>query len=206
MLVGMEPESKTSPAEASPSATRRGPLAEPDFNRPVRLIADLLIEPEFPKSALGEFVDIGGYTGVVVDVVSQSLKVRSPEGVTKSFNAGGLRKLYGPRVLPEPIPMTIPPPPPPPTPTPRPRAAEPPPPPPPKREVIIQPDFSKPVRKIAEFVGRSDYPKCVYGEHVEIAGFIGVVVEIVNRSLKVRSPAETTRSYNTDALRRLYGA
>jgi hypothetical protein len=44
----------------------------------------------------------------------------------------------------------------------------------------------------------------VLGEHVEIGDYTGVVVQIVNRSLKVRSRAETTRSYNADALKKLY--
>jgi hypothetical protein len=136
----------------------------------------------------------------VVNVVHQSLKIRAPDGTTTSYNAAGLRKLYGPRVVPEPVDSSwmtrSPEPPKPETPVPLPA---------PKREIITEPDFNKPVRKIGELVGRPDYPKCAYGEHVEIGGYVGVVVEIVNRSLRVRSKAETTRSYNADALRRLYG-
>lgn len=190
---------------AEPAAVPLPAQSEPGLNRSAKPIAELLLQPGFPKSALGETVDIGGYIGVVADVVNQSLKVRSSEGVTKSFNAGGLRKLYGPRVLPEPYPQPheaeSPAPP-------RPRAIrreETPSPPPPKREVVAEPDFAKPVKKISDLARLPDFPKCALGEHVEIAGYTGVVVEIVNRSLKVRSQAEITRSYNADALRRLYG-
>ena len=49
----------------------------------------------FPKCAFGEYVDIRGYAGVVVEIVNQSLKVRSPEGSIRSYNATGLRKLFG---------------------------------------------------------------------------------------------------------------
>jgi hypothetical protein len=184
--------------------------AELESSRAPRPISELIPAPDFPRSALGELVDIGGYVGVVVDLVNQSLKVRSSEGVTKSFNAGGLRKLYGPRIIPDPIPE--------PAPTvsaERPReipkrpVASPsppsPPPPPPKRELVLEPDFTKPVKNISAYVTRPDYPRCMLGEHVEIAGYSGVVVELVNRSLKVRSRAEITRSYNADALRKLYG-
>ena len=195
------PTDKLSPARNQTAVT------EPDFNRPLKLIGELIAGPDFPKSALGEFVDIGGYTGVVMEIVNQSLKVRSPEGVTKSFNANGLRRIYGPVVRPDPLPEAQS------APsrnTPSPWKAKEeeqpiPAPPPPKVERPIEPDFSKPARKIGEFVKRSDYPQCVLGEHIEVAGYNGVVVQIVNRSLKVRAPNEVTRSYNADALRRLYG-
>jgi hypothetical protein len=199
----MEPDQSASGSGSRPPDFRQS--STPELSRPARLIAELIVAPEFPKSALGELVDIGGYIGVVVDVVSQSLKVKSAEGVTKSFNAGGLRKLYGPRIVPEPSPMRESPPSPPP-----PRKTferEPPPlPPAPKREIVVNPDFSKPITKISAYLGRPDYPKCLLGEHVDIGGYAGVVVEIVSRSVKVRSEAETTRSYNADSLRKLYGS
>jgi hypothetical protein len=78
-------------------------------------------------------------------------------------------------------------------------------PPAPKRELITDPNFDQPIKGIREFTSRPDYPKCTLGAHVEINGYTGVVVEIVNRSLKVRSPQEITRSYNADVLRKLYG-
>jgi hypothetical protein len=174
--------------------------ASPEPSRSPIPIADLLVKPDFPKSALGQFVDIGGYAGTVVDIVNQSLKVKSPEGITKSFNAHGLRRIYGPVIRAEPPPEA-------PLPSPSARPAF-------ERELPaavlpsvpppIEPDFSRPVRKIGEFVRRPDYPQCLLSEHVQIAGYTGVVVQIVNKSLKVRSQAEITRSYNADALRRLH--
>src|SRR5689334_10393496 len=200
----MQSESENVPGSRAPSRTV---ITEPDYGRPLKPIAELLTDADFPQSALGEHVDIGGYTGVVTQIVKESLRVRSQDGTTKSFNAHGLRRIYGPVVRPEPPPL------PPPsttsarhTPVPSPWAEEPAPPPAaPKVEPVVEPDFTKPVKKISEFVKRPDYPQCVLGEHVEIAGYSGVVIQIVNRSLKVRAPAEITRSYNADALRRLYG-
>jgi hypothetical protein len=194
--------------EAPQPARPRTVITDPDFTRPLKPVAELLTVPDFPKSALGENVDIGGYTGVVVEIVNQSLKVRSQEGVTKSFNVNGLRRIYGPVIRPDPIPE--PPPEPPRAPVPSvPRRvfaseAPPPPPPPPRAEPVVEPDFTKRVKKISEFIGRTDYPRCLLGEHIEIGGYTGVVVQIVGRSLKVRSPAEITRSYNADALRKLH--
>ena len=198
----MDTESEK-PADRPKQRPNRVDASNLDFNRPAKLIAELLAAPDFPKAALGELVDIGGYTGVVVDIVNQSLKVRSPEGVTKSFNAHGLRRIYGPRPSFAPEIRNEPP------------IAAPSPDHPPKLETvvaepeapaIIEPDFSKPVKKIAEFVERPDYPGCVLSEHIDVNGYTGVVVQIVNRSLKVRSAAETTRSYNADALRKIFGA
>lgn len=200
----MQSEADNQPAHLPPAGS--GPVT-PDFTRPLRPVTELLTDDSFPRNALGEFLDIGGYTGVVVEIVGHSLRVRSPEGVTKSFNVNGLKRIYGPRVLPEPIPVPS---------YDRPPASRPAPASPwpsssrlasapaPEKEQALEPDFTKPVRNINEFVRRPDYPQCVLGEHIDISGYTGVVVQIVNRSLKVRSPAETTRSYNADALRRLF--
>ncbi len=195
-----EPDhSSETPAPTPPPGSGR----DPESARPPKPIAELLEVADFPRSALGEWVDIGGYVGVVADVVNQSLKVRSPDGVTKSFNANGLRRIYGRMIPPEPPPSLRDWPPPshsvvrekpePPAPEPKPQP------------VTIEPDFTKPVQKIADLVKRPDYPQSILGEHVLIGEYTGVVVQIVNRSLKVRSPAEITRSYNADALRKLYG-
>src|SRR5690242_8102150 len=150
-------------------------ITNPDFSRAVRPISELVVEADFPKNALGEYVDVGGYAGVVIDVVHHSLKVRSPEGVTKSYNVNGLRKIYGPVVRPEPIPEAKPAPPARPEPnlapwerTPEVVV--------PKREVITEPDFTKPVKNIADWVTHPNYPKCLFGEHIEIGGYTGVVV------------------------------
>jgi hypothetical protein len=160
-------------------------------------IAEFAGRPDYPECLRGQLIDIGGYVGVVADIVHNSIKVRSPEGMVRSFNFHTLRKLYGPRLEPEPIiaSRTLPEPP---------ESPEPEEPITPKRQVIAEPNFDAPIQSIQAFTGRSDYPQCTLGAHIEIADYQGVVVEIVNRSLKVRSPAEITRSYNADALRKLY--
>jgi hypothetical protein len=71
--------------------------------------------------------------------------------------------------------------------------------------VIEEPDFSTPVKPITEFAGRPDFPKCIYGAHIEVGGFVGVVVEIVKQSIKFRSEDGLSRNYNAEGLRRLYG-
>jgi hypothetical protein len=183
------------PAERQGASAYRLAIEQPNFSSPVKPISELVTHSDFPKSALGEHVDIGGYTGVIVELVKDSLKVRSAEGVTRSFNSHGLRRIYGPALRPDPIneePIS------------RADQEQNPEGPSPESNVVTEPDFSKPVRNIAEFVGRQDFPRSTLGEHVEIAGYTGVVVEIVNRSLKVRSPAEITRSYNADVLRKLH--
>ena len=48
----------------APAETESVILA-PNFDRPLTPIADLVASPDFPQCALGEFVNIGGYTGVV---------------------------------------------------------------------------------------------------------------------------------------------
>src|SRR5437899_11886262 len=73
-------------------------------DRPILPIAELINRPEFPQCAIGEHVDIGGYTGVVAEIVNQSIKVRSPEGAIRGFNVHALRKLYGPAQHPKPSP------------------------------------------------------------------------------------------------------
>ncbi|MHC1766708.1 MAG: hypothetical protein AB9869_20785 [Verrucomicrobiia bacterium] len=188
--------------EPDPSASGTEPVHEnsstvqPNFSRALKPLAELVADPGFPHSALGEFTDIGGYTGVVVQVVKQSIKVRSPDGITRSFNANRLRTIYGPAPKPPPAPE--------PPPVSSPSRQEPSAPEAPKKPPAIEPDFTKPVRPIADLASRPDFPECVLGEHIEIGDYKGVVVQIVNRSLKVRSQAEITRSYNADALRKLH--
>jgi hypothetical protein len=187
----MDAESdKSQPASQASTQKPSSPSSE------VKQIAELVNSEDFPRCALGALVDIGGYTGVVAEIVNQSLKVRSSEGQTKSFNAGGLRRIYGRPVPPPPVPR-------------REMVEAPAEPSVPARlpeEPTIEPDFTKPVRPMSDFVKQADYPRCILREHVQIADYSGVVVQIVNRSLKVRSMAGATRSYNADALRRLHGA
>jgi len=58
-------------------------------------IGSLVRRPDFPGCAFGLFIDFHGFTGVAVELVGRSLKVRSREGATRSYNADGLRKIYG---------------------------------------------------------------------------------------------------------------
>jgi hypothetical protein len=167
-------------------------MTNPEPGPCAKLISELVIDPGFPQSAVGETVDIKGYTGVVVDVVNNSIKVRSSEGNTVSYNYNALRRLYSPRTAPEPIE---------PEPAPAVPAAAPA---QPKREVILQPNFRAPLTPIESLVHRPDFPKCAFGLHVDLHGYSGVVVELVGLSLKVRSREGPTRSYNADGLRKIY--
>jgi hypothetical protein len=178
---------------------------DPDFSSPVKPIAEFVMRPDFPECVLGEHVDIGGYIGVVIGVVRQSIKVRSQDGGTASFNSHGLRRIYGP---PEPEP-----------PRPRERVDVPaatagpisdmPPgreksaPAAPSRE-IPDPDFDQPVIPIATLVSSLDFPENALGKHVKVEGYAGVVVRVVNQSVKIRSRAGTSRGYNAQQLQNIY--
>ncbi|MCI0537532.1 MAG: hypothetical protein L0Z50_20140 [Verrucomicrobiales bacterium] len=175
-------------------------MIEPDFNKPLRPIAAFAATDDFPRNALGEFVDIGGYTGVVVEIVSHSIKVRSQEGTTQRFNYNTLRRLYGPRIEPDPeVPVELSRPP-----SASQTASEMSSAPAQPRE-ILDPDFNRPLKPIKDLAGRSDFPQCAFGEFVEIGDYAGVVVAIVNQSLKIRSRQGTSRKYNAEILRKLYG-
>ena len=196
--------SPTPPLSGKPASTPAGSPAKPravithpNFAAPVRPISEFVTHPDFPRNALGEHVDIGGYPGVVVEIVKHSIRVRASEGGTMSYNINTLRKLYGPHVPPPEEPAAAPAP-----------AAEPPPPARPevKRNFIANPDFNAPLIPIDTVVDLPDYPKCVFGKHLDLRGFAGVVIEIVHQSLKVRSREGSTRSYNADGLRRLYSS
>jgi hypothetical protein len=159
---------------------------------PAKPISELVAHPDFPNSAVGETVNIKDYTGVIIDIVKNSIKVRSPEGNTVSYNFHALRRLYGPRVEPEPL-VAEPPP-----------ASSPAAPAPPKRDIILEPNFNSPLVPIESLVHRPDFPNCTLGVFIDLHGFTGVVVELVGRSLKVRSQAGATRSYNADGLQKIY--
>jgi hypothetical protein len=160
---------------------------------PVKPISELVTDPDFPNSAVGKQVDIRGYTGVIMEVVKNSIKVRSAEGKTVSYNFHTLRKLYGPRHEPDEAPV-------------EPATAEPPAAPSqPKREVILEPNFAAPLVPIESLARHPDFPRCTFGVFLDLHGYTGVVVELVGRSLKVRSREGTTRSYNADGLRKIYG-
>jgi hypothetical protein len=188
------------PRERPSASGKRDVINEPNFDRPVKPIAEFAARSDFPQCAHGEFVDIGGYAGVVVEIVNQSMKVRSPEGATRSFNMHALRRLYVAPPEPQPFETSR-------TELPAvPTAPESETPKlPPKKEVITETNFDRSPRPITAVAGRPDFPKCALGELVEIAGYIGVVVEIANESLKVKSPQGIIRSYGVSSLRKLYG-
>jgi hypothetical protein len=168
-------------------------MANPRPDLPIELISELVTDPDFPDGALGKKVDIKGYTGLIVEVLKNSIRVRSAEGNTVSYNFHALRRLYGPRKAPpasppEQAPLT--------SPLPQPEA---------KREVIVEPNFRSPLVPIESLVHRPDFPGCAFGVSIDLHGFAGVVVELVGRSLKVRSREGSTRSYNGDGLRKIYG-
>lgn len=166
---------------------------EPDFNAPVKPISEFVDRPDFPECTVGEHVDIGGYTGVVVAIVRQSMRVRSAEGNTQGFNSYTLRRLYGRPPEPEIVGPTTS------SPVAPAEPAEPP------RDVVAEPNFDQPIVPISNLIGGPAFPKSALGKHVDISGYTGVVVEILNDSLKVRSPQGTSRNYNIPILKKLHG-
>jgi preprotein translocase subunit YajC len=167
--------------------------AEPNFEAPLKPIGELVVQADYPKCLLGAHVEIGGYTGVVIELLDQSLKVKSRDGATQRFNARVLQRVYGPKikVAERPARATYK------EPAAPAQPAAP-------REIIMNPDYSTPVLQIVDYTTRTDFPQCTLGQHVEITGFTGVVVEIVKGSLKVKSHDGLTRSYNSQVLRKLY--
>jgi hypothetical protein len=186
------------------SNPRRGPITDPDFGQPIKPIGEFAMLPDFPGCTLGQHVNVGGSVGVVVEITSQSIKLRTVERTNQSFNINRLLTLYGPR--PEMVVIHRP--------TEEPRkviqapvvALAPTPPVVIRRDVLDDPDFSAPVKPIAEWISQPNFPKCVYGAHVEIGGYTGVVVEIVKQqSVRVRASEGTSRTFNADTLRKIYG-
>lgn len=92
---GTRTASASKPVEEVPEKPARVYIDNPDFTAPVLLINEYARQPDFPKCAYGKHVDIEGYTGVVVELVKGSLKIHSPAGITRSYNAEVLRKNYG---------------------------------------------------------------------------------------------------------------
>jgi hypothetical protein len=184
-----------SPDEAPVHSNKHELSGPPDFSAPQQPIADFVTRPDFPECLIGKHVMIGGSAGVAVAVVKNSVKVRSAEGFTRSFNVFGLKRIYGPPPELEPLP---------PPPGAEVAAKKEPPKPAPRPEVITNPDFKQPVVPIAELVKRSDFPRCAFGRRVDIGGYVGVVVELANQSLKVRSLEGTSRSYNSLGLRNIH--
>ena len=189
---------------ASPTPARKT-ITDPDFSGTPQPIEEYAGRADFPQCALGLYLDIRGFAGVVMEIVKQSLKVRSPDGITQSFNAYRLKSLYAPPDHSEPLPVTVR------EDRPTPAVAfemddmDEPKPPAPVREYIAEPDFSAPVQPISDFASQPGFPKCSFGAHVDIGGHIGVVVEIVKGSIKVQNDVGATRSFNIEVLKKLHG-
>ena len=194
------PETSDRDHAATPAAPVRK-VTTPDFSGTPVPIGQLTERPDWPQCALGVFVSIHGFEGVVVELINQSFKVVSAERITQRFNANRLKTLFTPPDRSTPVPSSEPP-----------KRITPPvaeeaeaEPEMPVRLHITNPDFTQPMRAIRTYVSETDFPKCVYGKHVDISGYSGVVVEIVKGSLKVQSQEGTVRSYNAITLKKLYG-
>lgn len=191
--------------EATPPTSKRPVITAPDFSGTPQPIRELAGRADFPQCAHGVYIDIQGFAGVVVEIIAQSIKVRPPEGMTQRFNVNRLIALHAPEVRPDPVAFTVPA-----RADDRPaaprreavqaKAAR------PERTYVSAPDFTASVQPIRAYAGQPDFPKCAYGKHVEIEGYTGVVVEFVKGSIKIRSAAGTTRSYNAEVLRKNYGS
>ena len=162
-------------------------MTNPKPELPPTHISELVADPEFPGSAVGARVEIKGFIGVVAGVVNNSIKVRSAEGNTVSYNFHALRRLYGTRIPLEPSLVK------PPAPEPQ-----------PKGTVTLEPDFNARLVAIEALVLKSDFPDCALGLFIDLHGFTGVAVALVGCLLKVRSREGATRTYNVDGLRKIY--
>ena len=204
------PENTVQEPEATPAAPMSRVITHPDFSGTPLPIGSMTERADWPQCALGALVDIHGFEGVVIEIINQSLKVRSSERITQRFNAYRLKVLFAPpdRSHESAAPISAP--------SVRTRAAalksDPdsrpdaePTPAAPARVFIAKPDFSAPVRAIRTYASQAEFPQNAYGKHVEIPGYTGVVVEIVRGSLKVQTEEGTVRSFNVAALRKLYG-
>ncbi len=191
---------------SNPEDSRPTPkvITEPDFSGTPQPIGQWTERADFPQCALGAFVSIHGFAGVVVEIVNQSIKVRSADGITQRFNAYRLKTLFAPPDRSKPAPPSVSVNVPVPVTESRP-AEEEPEPIEPVRKRITNPDFSQPVRAIRTYATQPDFPECALGKHVDIPGFAGVVVEIVKGSLRVQAQDGITRNYNGEALKKLYG-
>lgn len=190
-----DPDNKT-----KSSASEQKIISNPDFSGIPDPIADWIQRPDFPRCALGAYVSIRGFEGVVVEIIGQSMRVLSVDGIKQRFNGARLKTLFAPRKRPKPTPKPK-----------APRVAkktvpddeeedEAPP-----REYIADPDFTAPVSAIGEYANQPDFPKCAYGKHVSIAEYIGVVVEIVKDSMRVQCSSGAIRRFNAPVLKKLYG-
>ena len=192
--------------EATPVASAPKVITEPDYSGEAQPISQFTTRADYPACLHGVHIDIRGFAGVVVEIVNQSIRVLSSEGILQSFNFNRLKTLNTPPDRSEPIlaPRPVEKPEPAIVTTPG-LEAEAPADEAPERIYIAEPDFSVPFQKIDDYAGQPDFPQCIYGKHVDIRDYTGVVVEIVKGSLKIQSPDGIIRSYNAGVLRKLYG-
>ncbi len=188
-----------------PTPKREAPIL--DFTGTSVPIGEMTERTDWPQCSLGLFVSINGFDGIVTDIIGHSIKVIAADKTTQRFNAGRLRTLFAPpeRTKPAAIPQTT-----------RldeisktliseetiveeSRVVR------PVRERILEPDFVAPLRPIRQYATQLDFPKCAFGKHVDIRGYSGVVVEIVDGSLKVQTKEGNVRSFNGAMLRKIYG-
>jgi hypothetical protein len=95
----MQPPTPPDKDKEKASPPTRMAITEPNFSGTPQPIGEFTVRADFPQCTRGVYVDIRGFAGVVVDIVNQSIKVRSPDGITQSFNANRLKTLYAPRPL-----------------------------------------------------------------------------------------------------------
>lgn len=72
------------------------------------------------------------------------------------------------------------------------------------RKAITEPDFSGTPQPIGQWTELADFPQCALGAHVSIHGFTGVLVEIINQSIKVQSPDGKSQRFNAYRLKTLF--
>ena len=198
-----ESSPKTKAREKPLSFPEKNYITDPDFESPISPIKEFVDLPDFPRCALGKHINIGGSTGVVVQIVNQSIKIKTVEGTIQSFNTIRLRILHGRpqyrevlrnergQETREPLEQLE-----------APSPAEPP---EAKQDIPAPLDFNREPKPISMFAARPDFPTCARGEYLDIGGYTGIVVDIVKHSLKVRASDGSMRSYNEEALRKLYG-
>ena len=192
--------------EATAAAPTQKVITAPDYSSEAQPISQFTARSDYPGCLHGVHIDIRGFTGVVVEIVNQSIRVLSPDGILQSFNFNRLKTLHAPPSRSEPTPSTRE------VESPKPGtspesgvAEEAPDVEEPERVYIADPDFSVPFKKIDDYAGQPDFPQCAYGMHVDIRDYTGVVVEIVKGSLKIQSSDGIISSYNAAVLKRLYG-
>ena len=171
-------------------------ITTPDFSGTPQSIAEWTQRPGFPNCVLGAYVSIRDFDGVVVEIIGQSLRIVSPDGIKQRFNGDRLKTLFAPRDRTKPKAAAN---------KPRPTEKTPSADPESERVHITEPDFSAPIRAIRVYASKPTFPKCAYGKHVDIPGYTGVVVEIVKDSLRVQAETGGIRRFNSGVLKKLYG-